>query len=195
MSDSFVDPYLDPTSGVLRNKLGITDSHKLATAENLATARAAQLGVPRGDFDATHVRAIHRHLFGKVYDWAGKLRTDIPVMTKGSSKFLPGPYILTGLADVHGQVKDANYLQGRTPKAFAVGAARIIGDLNFVHPFREGNGRVQYQFLKQLGERAGHRVDLQKLNAPQWMRASIAAHDKRYGRMAVLIFRAVSADD
>ena len=190
MPDDFVDPYIDPKSGVLRNKLGITDARKLAIAEYLATALAARRGVPGGDFDAAHVRAIHRHLFGKVYDWAGKLRTDIPVIVKGQSIFLPGAYILNGLADVHRQVKDANYLHGRTPKAFAVGAARIIGDLNYVHPFREGNGRMQYQFLKQLGARAGHRMDLRALSARQWMRASIAAHDGRYGRLAALIYRA-----
>lgn len=193
MSDGFVDPYIDPGSGVLRNKLGIADAQKLAIAEYLATALAARNGVPGGEFDAAHVQAIHKHLFGKVYDWAGKLRTDIPVMTKGSSVFLPGPYIPNGLADVHRQIKEARYLEGRTPKAFAIGAAKIIGDLNFVHAFREGNGRVQYQVLKQLGARAGHIVDLRKLDGPQWMRASIAAHDGRHGRMAVLIHRAISA--
>ena len=191
MADEFVDPYIDPKSGVLRNRFGITDARKLATAEGLATAAAARRGVPGGDFDAAHVQAIHKHLFGKVYDWAGKLRTDIPVMTKGQSTFLPGPYIPNGLAEVHRQVKDANYLRDRTPKAFAIGAARIMGDLNFVHPFREGNGRMQYQFLKQLGARAGYRVDLRALNARQWMRASIAAHDGRYGRLAAAIYRAI----
>ena len=35
----------------------------------------------------------------------------------------------------------------------------VLGDLNHVHPFREGNGRTQLQYLKQLAARAGHAID------------------------------------
>jgi len=30
--------------------------------------------MPRGDFDLAHLRAIHRHLFQDIYEWAGELR-------------------------------------------------------------------------------------------------------------------------
>ncbi len=195
MPDGFVDPYIDPASGILRNKLGITDPAALDKAERLAAVRAGQRGVPHGDFDAAHVQAIHKHLFATVYDWAGKLRTDIPVMGKGQSVFLPGAFILNGLADVHKQVKGADYFRARSPKSFAIGAAQVIGDLNYVHPFRDGNGRMQCQFLKQLGARAGHGINLVRLDGPQWMRASAAAQGKLHGRMAVLIFRAIERSD
>jgi len=52
------DHYLDPASGVLKNRLGITDA---ATLE--------------GGFDLAHLQAIHRHLFSDLYEWAGQLRT------------------------------------------------------------------------------------------------------------------------
>ena len=42
----------------------------------------------------------------------------------------------------------------------------IVGDINYIHPFREGNGRTQLQYLKQLAEQAGHRLDLARIEGP-----------------------------
>ncbi len=39
---------------------------------------------------------------------------------------------------------------------FAVEAGRIIGDVNYVHPFREGNGRARLLFLQQLCHAANY---------------------------------------
>ncbi|HLA49160.1 MAG TPA: hypothetical protein VJY84_01285 [Candidatus Saccharimonadales bacterium] len=68
--DTGVDPYLDPSTGILRNLLGITDANELAKAEANLTAVAiaalAEEPVP-GDFDLAHLRAIHKQLFGAIY--------------------------------------------------------------------------------------------------------------------------------
>jgi fido (protein-threonine AMPylation protein) len=75
-SDS--DPYLDPATGVLINRLGITDESTLEQVEaDMVAARSSELSrTPRkGAFDLAHLRAIHKHLFGDLYDWAGELRT------------------------------------------------------------------------------------------------------------------------
>jgi len=50
-------------------------------------------------------------------------------------------------------------LKGLPAGEFSRKSAGIMGDVNYVHPFREGNGRVQLQYLKQLAERAGHTID------------------------------------
>ncbi len=55
-------------------------------------------GVPKGSFDLAHLRAIHRHLFQDVYDWAGELRT--VEIFKGGNQFQFRQYIPTGMADV-----------------------------------------------------------------------------------------------
>ena len=69
------DPYVIPGTHVLRNRLGITEARKLDRVERrLAGDRIVQ-GAPTGSFDLSHLRAIHRHLFQDVYDWAGELRT------------------------------------------------------------------------------------------------------------------------
>jgi len=53
-----------------------------------------------------------------------------------------------------------NFFKNLSSKEFAKRAAVVIGDVNHVHPFGEGNGRTQLQYLKQLSERAGHAIDL-----------------------------------
>jgi cell filamentation protein len=69
----------------------------------------------------------------------------------------------------------------------------IVGDINFVHPFREGNGRTQLQYLKLLAKRAGHPLDLARIDAERWIEASQASHVANYELMAQLIAGAVGA--
>ena len=90
------DPYLDPTSGVLRNKLGLTDAAELQQAETrlsmLRDVQLAQQTLP-GRYDLEHLRRMHRRLFGDVYPWAGKVRTvDI---IKGGTRFCAAVHIHT----------------------------------------------------------------------------------------------------
>ena len=82
------DPYVDPVSGVLRTRLGITDQGELGKVEaTFAAVRSYELATNpvRGQFDLAHLQHIHQRLFGDVYDWAGKIRTvDI---SKGTTRF------------------------------------------------------------------------------------------------------------
>lgn len=183
------DPYVDSGSKVLRNKLGITDEVALDRAERALVTQRLREDVPQGDFDLDHLQAIHRHLFQDVYDWAGKLRT--VEIAKGSSQFQFRQYIETGMADVERRLKDKDFLRNLSPGAFAHEAAAIIGDVNYVHPFREGNGRVQMQYLKQLGAQAGHPVHLDRIAPEVWMEASREAHQARYKKMADCIAEAI----
>jgi cell filamentation protein len=188
MSD---DPYVYPGSIVLRNKYGIRNANMLDKIEREIAAERINQGVPSGDFDLAHLKAIHRHLFQDIYDWAGDIRT--VEISKGGSQFQFRQYIETGMADVHRRIEAAKYFKALTPSAFAERAGEIIGDVNYVHPFRDGNGRVQLQYLKQLGQRAGHPIDLTRLHAGPWIAASTEAHLGRYDAMAICIERALGA--
>ena len=75
---------------------------------------------------------------------------------------------------------------------FAEQAGPILGDVNYVHPFREGNGRTQLLYLDQLAAQAGHPVDLTRLRAAGWLEASRRAHQGDYGAMSEEIFRALA---
>jgi cell filamentation protein len=146
-------------------------------------------GVPDGSFDLAHLRAIHRHLFQDVYDWAGELRT--VEISKGGSLFQFRQYIPTGMADVHRRLSRAGFLKHLPLREFAREAGIIMGDINYIHPFREGNGRTQAQYLKQLAVQAGHQLDLRRIDPAKWIAASKASHATDYTLMAEVIRDAI----
>lgn len=182
------DPYLHPTLPILRNKLGIFEPSRLDQIERrLVTQRIAE-GLPEGGFDLLHLRAIHRHLFQDIYDWAGEIRT--VEIAKGGHQFQFRRFIGVGVADIHRRLVATDFLRGLERPAFAEAASAIIGDLNYVHPFRDGNGRTQLQYLDGLALQAGHPLDLSRLSPVGWLTASRAAHHGDYRLMAEEIERA-----
>lgn len=183
------DPYVYAGTSVLRNMLGIRDAQELDKVERQLVRERTLEDLPTGNFDLRHLKAIHHHLFQDIYEWAGKIRT--VEISKGASQFQFRQYIETGMADVHGRLVKSGFLRRLEQHTFAAEAARIIGDLNYVHPFREGNGRTQLQYLKLLSVQAGHDLDLTKIDATRWVDASKEAHLARYDLMARIIGEAL----
>ncbi len=182
------DPYLYPGTTVLKNKLGIRDTAQLEQAERVLVAQRIAEGIPTGAFGLDHLRTIHRHLFQDVYDWAGETRT--MEIAKGGQQFQFRQFIETGMADVQQRIAQGNFLKGLNAADFAEQAGRIMGDVNYVHPFREGNGRTQLLYQEQLAEQAGHPLDLTRLDPERWIDACRRAHEGDYEAMAREISRA-----
>jgi len=187
MSDP--DHCYPPAFTVLRNKLDIREAGTLEAAERQFVAQRLLEPVLGGDFDLPHLRAIHRHLFQDVYEWAGELRT--VEIARGGSRFQPKRFIQSGMADIHRRIVEAEYLQGLRPDSFAAAADPILGDVNHVHPFREGNGRTQLQYLKQLAARAGHWLDLTRLDPETWLDASRRSNAGEHAAMTRCIRQAL----
>ena len=183
------DPYLYPDRPVLRNKLGIFDARNLDLIERQLVTQRIIEGVPSGGFDLPHLRAIHHHLFQDIYDWAGEVRT--VEIAKDGHQFQLRRFIETGMADIHRRLRETDFLRGLSRPAFATAASAITGDLNYVHPFRDGNGRTQLQYLERLAWRAGHPLALTRLSPQGWLAASRAAHHGDYQPMAEEISRAI----
>lgn len=183
------DSYLYPGSTVLRNRLGIADAARLDYVEREFVAQRISEGVPTGHFDLSHLMAIHRHLFQDLYEWAGELRT--VEIAKDGHQFQFRQFIATGMADIHRRLEAADFLRVMTRGAFAEAAGPIMGDVNYVHPFREGNGRAQLQYLEQLATQAGHSLDLTQFEPRRWLAASRASHAGDYSLMVTEIGRAI----
>ena len=148
------DPACYPGSQVLRNLPGLVDAAALEAFEVEAVGARSLEPPPQGDFDPAHYRALHRHLFQDVYTWAGEDRT---IRTaKGGNWFCYPEYIKTELAKLFANLQDEPFLPGSDLAPFVAATADFLGELNAIHPFREGNGRTQLYFLRQLGLRAGH---------------------------------------
>ncbi len=145
--------------------------------------------VPAGDFDLAHLQAIHRHIFQDVYVWAGEIRT--VEIAKGESRFQPRRYIAAGMADVHRRIVAAGFFRASGQEGFAAGMGPVMGDINHVHPFREGNGRTQFQYLKQLAARAGHAIDLTRIERAAWLEASCRSNAGDHATMTRCIRQAL----
>jgi cell filamentation protein len=173
------DPHSEQGYACPRNLFGITDYLELQAYEApLAAKRGGELedrGVG-GDFDPRHLKAIHRYLFQDVFPWAGEFR--LVNISKGSSTFGPAIHIEAALADALAKLKGESLLVGLTAHGFAVRAAFYLGEINAIHPFREGNGRTQREFVRQLALRAKHPLSWAGFTQEQMTDASILSHTK-----------------
>jgi cell filamentation protein len=171
------DPYLYPGTTILRNLRGLTDPRELAAFEARNTHRrlAELLEAPlSGRFDTAHLKAIHRYIFQDVFEWAGQFRTvDI---SKGGYLFGRAAFLETALGQTFGKLATEDCLAGLSADKFAERAAYYLGELNAAHPFREGNGRTQREFIRELGLKAGHYVDWRRTTPAEMIEASRRSH-------------------
>ncbi len=168
------DPLCYPGTHVLRNKADVEDQDQLDEFEQLMFDSRAGETLPDGELDFTHYRALHRHFFQDVYDWAGELRA---IRTgKGDNWFCYPEYIAREAERLFGELAARGHLTGAENEgAFAGGAAWFLGELNAIHPFREGNGRIQLVFLTMLARNAGYELDEDRLRPKPFLDAMIAS--------------------
>ncbi len=170
------DRYLDPETGVLRNRLGITDEKELEKAEASFVAwRSYELSQKpiKGRFDLAHLQAIHQHLFGDVYDWAGKIRTID--LSKGHSYFANHTRIVSAATALFDELDKEKCLKGLDAAEFSERAAYYLSEINALHPFREGNGRAQREFINHLARANGYAIDWTGISPEEMTQASIEA--------------------
>jgi cell filamentation protein len=182
------DPYLDASSGVLKNRLGITNATALEQTEAaLVATRSYELSQTpiKGQFDLAHLQAIHRYLFGDLYEWAGQLRT-IDIGKEGAL-FAHHTHITNAAATILTQLAEEKHLTGLDPAAFSDRAAHYLAELNALHPFREGNGRAQREFASHLGHAAGYYIAWENIKQPDMLQASIESFKGETSKLAGLI--------
>jgi cell filamentation protein len=168
------DPYSDPVTGVLYNKLGLGTAAGLEAAEREIT-HAALILVDESpvspSYDLPHLQEIHKRIFGDIYEWAGQIRT--VAIAKGAMFCLP-QYIDSSAAVIFGELHDEDCLRGLRRDAFVGRLAHYLGEVNALHPFREGNGRAQRAFFGQLARDAGFTLAWQHLDPARNVKASAA---------------------
>lgn len=158
---------------VLENKLGIKDVLTLNKNERrLSTIRAIDLRKKSfKKFDFATLKKIHKEIFQDVYQWAGTVRK--VNISKGKAFFCPVENINSYADTIFKKLEKENYLKGLSQDEFCKKAADLFGDINALHPFREGNGRTQREFIYHLAKNAGYELDLSELDKTKYMTASI----------------------
>lgn len=204
------DDYFIPGTSVLRNMFtgpgkphGEPDADKLrAMEEAFAHTRLQELREHPivGQFDYAHMKAIHRHIFQDVYEWAGQERVGpTSFMTKDGHSYYPAGPALTNAAEAeYVKLAAKDYLRGLRPGEFVGQLAESWGEVNVIHSFREGNTRSQFVFFSQLAEQAGYRLDPTQF-APSsplrdaFVQARFHSQDTgRNDRLAAALGRAIS---
>lgn len=171
--DAFEDPYCYKGTFVLKNKAGLRDAQALEGFELEMSALRAEEPLPGGRLGPAHYRAVHRHLFQDVYVWAGRYRT---VRTaKDGNVFCYPEHIAVAMSKLFERLEEDAFTPSVPFGAFVNGAAEFLGELNAIHPFREGNGRTQLSFLYLVALGAGHPLDLSRVSPATFLRAMVTS--------------------
>lgn len=172
---NWIDKYTYPNTNVLINKFNIMDYDKLHEMERkistLAGSQINEKGI-KGNFDLKHLQAIHKALFSDIYNWAGEIRS---IDIAKSNLFCRAQFINSYAESVFGELKEDKYLVGMNKERAIRKLASYMGDINALHPFREGNGRTQRHFIKQLAKATGIELKLCKVDSDRMMSASLAS--------------------
>jgi cell filamentation protein len=176
------DPDCYPGTSVLINIRDLRDQIELNSYEVEAVGRRSLEPPPPGNFDPAHYRALHRHLFQDVYAWAGEYRTRRT--SKGGNVFCYPEWIDQEVAKLFKTLDGEAFVPGADVEAFVKAAADFLGELNAIHPFRDGNGRSQLYFLRLLGLRAGHPFRSEAVERDAFLHAIIESY---HGRLDALV--------
>ena len=120
---------------VLENKLGLTSYADLAREEERISKKKALELFESGMLDKLEagcfsaLKAIHKYLFDKIYDFAGETRK--VNISKGNFRFAALMYLDAALANIE-----------KMPQSTFDEIVEKYVEMNIAHPFREGNGRV-----------------------------------------------------
>lgn len=190
--------YCYPNSDILKNKLNIKDKHKLNVAEReLTSLRLAEIEKyqVKGIFDLNHLQAIHRYIFQDMYDWSGKIRS---VNISKSNTFCYCENIISYGELIFAKLKEENFLMMTEESKIYERLSYYMSEINALHPFRDGNGRVQRVFISSLGNVAGYEIDFKQVINAEMIELSsnsfIKGHDE-YIKMFEKITNKISLEE
>lgn len=169
--------YCYPNSDVLINKLNITDYDELYNAEREIVAYQTLdllLNPVKGNFDFDHLKEIHKRLFGNIYEWAGTPRTCIVI--KETSFCMP-EHIESYAEEIFSKLKNERFYLKYDYNNKMLHIANLFANINALHPFREGNGRTQREFIEELSKINGINLDLSKVSKNNMSNASIESYN------------------
>ena len=124
----------------------------------------------QGRFDVAHLREVHRRIFQDLLDYdPGEFRPDAPedlnshemettgerIVVRYASRSEIDQKLFATLGALQGgkALRDFNLLE--MSEAFS----QVHALLDYLHPFRRGNGRTLRTFTEQLARETGHRLD------------------------------------
>ena len=158
----YIDPnnqYTYPNSTVLINKQNITNIEEAYRNEHLfVTRRLADLRLKTIEvYSISDILAIHKYLFQDVYAWAGQFRK--VNISKNGNPFMSIQSFSTAQVYIN-RLIHTYYQTANSKDEIIKQLAKILDNLNYFHPFREGNGRTQREVIRSLALSKGYSAQI-----------------------------------
>ncbi|MDO3383297.1 putative adenosine monophosphate-protein transferase Fic [Gilvimarinus algae] len=184
------DPACYPGTSTLRNLLNIKDPSKLEEAErdiSFHSAQEVEFSPPPYDLD--YLCYLHKRLFQDIYAWAGDIRTiDI---SKGHTRFCTASRLRPEASKLFTTLAEQHFFEGMSRAHLVFSIAELYGEVNMLHPFREGNGRAQRLLFEHLIVNAGYEVSWAPARRQTWLEANVAAVQCDYRPLTAIFDRCI----
>jgi cell filamentation protein len=148
----------DDQGEVLPNLLGLTEQRAVELAEAEGFLRAEITLYDELDdgtaFDLGYLRRMHQLALGHLYAFAGKWRE--VNLSKGGFNFPSAKFLVATMREFEqGVLKELPDIY-EDRDALIRDIAHVHGELLFIHPFREGNGRTARLLADMMAQKQGY---------------------------------------
>jgi cell filamentation protein len=186
-------------------KLSPEERQKLEAYYSIKRTFELELQPVRGNFDAAHLKEIHRRIFqdfeseGLTDIKAGEYRAPVPensewIKQRGLSTQASTYVVAYSRMDnkaierldkaLEGAKRDQ--LRNLKTAEFTAQIAKVYAEADYVHPFTDGNSRTLRIFTKQLASEAGFEIEWQRFNTSEQSRDTLyVARDRSVNALAL----------
>ena len=184
------DPYCYPGLNTLINLLDIREEGVLENAERELTEIAIQkLDFAEPPYDYLYFKSIHKTLFSDIYEWAGEERT--VDLSRQDTRFCTVNRIEPEANKSFSGLKNKNYFVGLSGSDLIVQVAMFYSDLNVLHPFRDGNGRVQRILFEHIILNCGCTLTWEPISREEWLAANVDGYYGNYDKLIAIFERCI----
>ena len=175
---------------ILHNLRGLTDEEAIHNAEFEGFLTAEILFTenltPKTKFTIKYICDIHRTALKELYSFAGHFRS--VNVSKGGFVFPAGRFIPDNMRifeeEILAHLPDHYAHQEELIKDIA----KVHGELLFIHPFREGNGRTARILANLMARKQGYTgLNFRRVNFDEYIIAVQQVARKDYSRMEKII--------
>ena len=173
--------YCDDGTNILINKFNLKDQKKLNSIEReIVTLKLGDYY----EYMTIDVRNpnllldLHKFVFEDIYDFAGKFRQEN--IAKENFRFAEFKYVQDSYYDLMNEFKKDNYLVGLDKEKLSKKLAYYMAELNVLHPFRDGNGRIIREYIKLVAKNDAYELTWSKKDPKDIFEASVkSVHDDK----------------
>lgn len=141
------------------DEIGLSEFEGFLKAEIILSSRLTK----RTKFNVKYILQIHKLSLAHLYSFAGKLR-DVN-MSKGGFPFAGAKYLPQSMLTFDNEILKKLPVKYKSRDELITNIAVVHGELLFIHPFREGNGRTARLLANLMARKEGYKaLQFEKIN-------------------------------